>query len=114
MANLTFLEKNRFEKLFGMGSGYVLNFTDRTFHECVADSTGLDISDQKYARASGSKANRLRAFWSKEQNHLVGKLLHDLLDYCWAESEIVRSDPAVSNNYAEGGRIAGRFVRDEW
>ena len=82
MANLTFLEKNKLEKLFGMGSGYVLDFSNRTFQEFIADSTGRDIFDQKYEYASGSKANRLRAFWSKEPNHVVGKLLSDLLDYC--------------------------------
>jgi hypothetical protein len=35
MADLTFLEKQRFEKLFGMGSGYVLRFSDKTFREFV-------------------------------------------------------------------------------
>jgi len=65
-----------------MGSGYVLDFSNRTFQEFIADSTGRDIFDQKYEYASGSKANRLRAFWSKEPNHVVGKLLSDLLDYC--------------------------------
>ena len=68
--------------LFGMGGGYVLSFTDRTFGEFVLDSTGKDIFDAKYAYASGSKANRLRAFWKVEPNHVVGKLLADLLDYC--------------------------------
>ena len=82
MANLTFLEKNKIEKLFEMGDGYVLDFSNRTFQELVADSTGRDMYDQKYDYASGLKANRLRAFWNKEPNHIVSKLLNDLLDYC--------------------------------
>ncbi len=82
MANLTFIEKNKLEKLFEMGGGYVLNFSDRTFQEFVVDSVGRNILDLKYRYASGSKANRLRAFWRKEPNHVVGKLLCDLLDYC--------------------------------
>jgi len=61
MANLTFFEKNKLEKLFGMGGGYVLDFSNRTFQEFVADIAGRDIFDQKYEYASGSKANRLRA-----------------------------------------------------
>jgi len=44
-----------------MGAGYVLDFSNRTFAEFVADSTGRNIYDPKYDNAGGSKANRLRA-----------------------------------------------------
>jgi len=44
MSNLTFTEKRRFEQLLGMETGYVLDFTNRTFAEFVRDSTGRDIS----------------------------------------------------------------------
>ena len=81
MSDLTFVERNRLEKCFGMGSGYVLDFTDRTFGEAVADSVGIDISDRKYNYGTGSKANRLRCFWKIEPNHQVGKLLYDLARY---------------------------------
>jgi hypothetical protein len=81
MSDLTFVEKQKLEQLFGMASGYVLDFSDRTFGEFVSDSTGLNIFDSKYKYNSGSKANRLRAFWQKEDNRLVGKLMGDLLDY---------------------------------
>ncbi|GIW89872.1 MAG: hypothetical protein KatS3mg109_0304 [Pirellulaceae bacterium] len=82
MSDLTFIEKMKLEKLFQMGGGYVLDFSNRTLAEFVAESTGRDIYDAKYDYASGSKANRLRAFWTQEPNHLVGKLLDDLLKYC--------------------------------
>ena len=81
MSNLTFLEKSKFEKLLGMESGYVLDFSNRSFAEFVLDSTGRNIYDQRYDYASGSKANRLRAFWQKEENAVVGKLMNDMLDY---------------------------------
>lgn len=64
-----------------MKSGYVLDFSDRTFREFVLDVTGRDIFDEKYHYASGSKANRLRAFWQKEDNATVGKLVGELLTY---------------------------------
>lgn len=35
----------------------------------------------RYDYASGSKANRLRAFWQYEENTVAGKLMSDLLDY---------------------------------
>ncbi len=81
MSDLTFVEKQKFEQLLGMASGYVLNFSDRTFGEFVSDSSGRDIFDSKYNYRSGSKANRLRAFWQKEDNAVVGKLMRDMLDY---------------------------------
>ena len=82
VADLTFIEKSKLEKLFGMGSGYVLDFSNRTFTKFVADSVGKDIVDDKYAYGTGSKANRLRAFWSEEPNYVVGKLIADLIEYC--------------------------------
>jgi hypothetical protein len=80
MSDLTFVERRKFEQLLGMGTGYVLDFSNRTFREFVLDSTGRDIFDSRYDYASGSKANRLRAFWQKEDNALVGKLMNDLVN----------------------------------
>ncbi|MGD0568610.1 MAG: hypothetical protein ABSA78_09415 [Candidatus Sulfotelmatobacter sp.] len=81
MSDLTFMEKSKFEKLLGMETGYVLNFSNRSFAEFVRDATGHNIYDERYNYASGSKANRLRAFWQKEDNSVVGKLMGDMLDY---------------------------------
>jgi hypothetical protein len=81
MADLTFTEKMKLEKLLGMSGGYVLGFSNRTFEAFVADSTGRNIYESEYEIGGGSKANRLRAFWDREPNSIVGKLLSDLLDY---------------------------------
>jgi hypothetical protein len=102
MSDLTFVERTRLERLFGMGSGYVLDFSNRTFAEFVVDSTGRDIYSDKYNYDSGSKANRLGAFWAEEPNHLAGKLTSDLLDYYASGHPSDRSDP----EFEEGRRIA--------
>jgi hypothetical protein len=81
MSDLTFTESQKFERLLDMASGYVLDFTNRTFAEFILGSTGRDIYDSRYDNASGSKAHRLRMFWKKEDNRLVGKLMGDMLDY---------------------------------
>jgi hypothetical protein len=108
MANLSPLEKYKFEKLFGMETGYVLDFSNRTFQEFILDSVGIDIYDAKYNYWSGSKANRLRAFWKVEQDAVVGKLLLDLLEY-WG----LMSDQTPSSHerslYDECWRIASRL-----
>lgn len=82
MSDLTIAERMKLERLLQMNSGYVLSFSNHTLTEFVAESTGRDIYDAKYQYGSGSKANRLRAFWSEEPNHTVGKLVLDLLEYC--------------------------------
>lgn len=81
MSDLNSTEKRKLERLFGMDSGYVLKFSDRTFAEFVEEHTGREIYDARYNYASGSKANRLRAFWKSEPNHVVGKLISALIDY---------------------------------
>jgi hypothetical protein len=81
MSDLSSVEKRKFEQFLGMNTGYVLDFSNRSFAEFVLDNSGRDIFDTRYDYASGSKANRLRAFWHKEENAVVGKLMGAMLDY---------------------------------
>jgi hypothetical protein len=81
MASLKFQEKNLLEDFLEMGGGYVLNFSDRTFAEFFRDF-GVNIEDARYSeRHSGSKANRMRSFWNRAPNDLVGKVLEELVQY---------------------------------
>jgi hypothetical protein len=82
MSDLTFAEKMKLEKLFQMGSGYVLDFSNRTFQEFVFDSIGKDVYDANNTYGGGSKASLLRAFWKQEPNYRAGKLISDLLEHC--------------------------------
>lgn len=84
MSDLTPIEKRKLEHALGMGSGYVLDFSNRTFDEFFSDYFSVDIYDAKYDYQSGSKANRLRAFWNVEGNYLVGRMLMTIFDD-WAE-----------------------------
>jgi len=81
MAKLTTSEKQVLEKLFQMEGGYVLNFSNRTFQEFFRDDLGVDIYNKKFDYESGSKANRLRAFWLKEDDKVVGKSVVKLIEY---------------------------------
>lgn len=114
MTNLSFIEKNKFEKLFGMKTGYVMDFSDRTFQEFVGDSVGIDIYEEKYNHSSGSKANRLRGFWNEESNYNVGKLLENLLEY-WidqAKSGAFDFDNSDENNYKDCLSIVEKLKTD--
>src|SRR5690242_3008090 len=102
MSSMTAIEKRRFEKLLGMDSGYVLDFSNRTFSAFIIDATGKEIFDSAYNSGSGSKANRLRAFWSREPDHVVAQLLGALLDY-------VKGSGSESPQIADCGRIVERL-----
>ena len=95
MANLTSIEKLKLEKFFGMGGGYVLDFSNRTIQEFVAENSNRDIYDSKYEYGSGSKANRIRAFWDKEPGPVVGKLIVGMLEY-WKAGKLMRYEEITS------------------
>ncbi len=81
MANLTTNGKQVLEKLFQMGGGYVLNFSDRTMGEFFNDDVKINIYDEKYNYASGSKANHIRGFWQVADDFLVSKSIVKLIEY---------------------------------
>jgi len=80
-----------------MGSGYVLDFSNRSFEEFVQDSTRKSIYASEYETGGGSKANRLRAFWGIEKNYLVGKLMGDLLAYASERQISADEQPLLEN-----------------
>ena len=81
MSSLKPLDKRCLEDLFGMSTGYVLDFSNRTFSNFFREYANIDIDAQKYAINGSSKANRFRAFIDLEQDALVGKILAELLEY---------------------------------
>jgi len=108
MSDLTNMEKRKFERLLEMGSGYVLNFSNRTIEEFILDSTGRAIYDSRYDYGSGSKANRLRAFWNVEPNPVVGKLMGDILDYGIEENTFAKDNPLLT----DCRKVAARLMQD--
>ncbi len=50
------------DNVFGMGDGYVLNFSNRTFSEFFAEELGVDIDQLRWSVDGGSKAKRLRTY----------------------------------------------------
>jgi len=47
MSSPSHTEEVKLEKLFGMSSAYVCNFSDKTSHVFIADVFGLDIHDER-------------------------------------------------------------------
>ncbi len=92
MNSLSFLDKQRLEDLFGMSSGYVLNFKDRPFGDrpfgyFFIDIVNVDIHSEKYQSSGTSKANKLREFWKLESDYMVGKVIIALVEYAETYAE---------------------------
>lgn len=76
------LDRDVIESVLLMGSGYVLDFSDRTFSEFFLDFD-VPIDDAQFHLDGSSKARRLRAFlrtYSVSQPKLVGTVLGALLE----------------------------------
>jgi hypothetical protein len=80
VSSLKAIEKRVFEDLFGMASGYVLDFSNNTFAEFFRETANIDIYAPKYDFNGESKAKRLRAFWETEPDGLVSNILSGLLE----------------------------------
>lgn len=114
MSDLTSLEKLRLEVFLGMKTGYVLNFSNQSFADFVLEHTHKEIYSAQSLYGEGSKANRLRSFWTKEPNFLVGRLILAMLEKWKGENEIygyyVSSDEWDS--YHACVKIAERLKQD--
>lgn len=91
MSSLTHSEKRYFEKLFGMSSGSVLDFSNATFGEFFRRHN-IDIHGPKYQTYGTSKTKKLSAFWESEPDRLVGTVLSEMLDSYETECELAGSD----------------------
>jgi len=112
MANFNTNDKQVLEKLFQMGGGYVLNFTDRTMGEFFNDDVGINIYDEKYNYASGSKANRIRGFWQVASDSLVGKSIAKLIEYIENQISIenIQQNDFSQNLIDKGKKIGNRLL----
>ncbi len=81
MSSLNMREKRVLEEFLQMESGYVLNFSDRTFGDFVHEVVDIEIHSGTYTIHGTSKAKKLRAFWEIESDYLVGRLLKALVEY---------------------------------
>lgn len=87
MSSLTDIEKRYLEKLLGMQSGYVLDYSDATFGEFF-NRHKINIHGSKYQIYGTSKAKKMRAFWEREPDDLVGKILSEMIDAYEADCEL--------------------------
>ncbi len=80
MAKLSFDESDVLERVLSLKSGYVLDFTNRTFSDFVLDAVGIDPYSGEYEKFGTSKAKILRCIIESESDATVSKLIVALLN----------------------------------
>lgn len=100
MANVRQIDFILLDDLFEMHSGYVLDFSNKTFAAFFAEELNIDIDHPAYQDRGTSKANRLRCFLQKSDTASVVRTLRALWEYREATRMARRLEEAVPN--AEG------------
>lgn len=111
MSSLNSTDKLKFEKLFDMKSGYVLDFSNDSFLRFFINSIGVNIYDKNYEVYGDSKAKRLRFFWDNAPDNLTGTLLVDMLNY-YQTITLLGNDKNITFNerlYKECLKIANKL-----
>jgi hypothetical protein len=114
MADLTYIERANIEKFLGMGSGFVMDFSDRTFKDFIGEAVRIDIDDSKYFEIGGSKAKRLRQFIKIESNYTFGVLLSAFCEYWYSKIQVGEKiyNSGDESSFKECLRIAERLKQD--
>lgn len=107
MSSLTDIEKRYLERVLGMQSGYVLDYSDATFGEFFSRHK-VNIHGSKYQTYGTSKGKKMRAFWDQEPDELVGNVLSEMLDSYEADCDL--NNREVDTSVLEKSRsIASRL-----
>ncbi|WP_324755155.1 abortive infection family protein [Roseovarius sp. Pro17] len=98
------LERDAIEKALEMESGYVLDFSDRTFDDFFFETVNIDASAQShlFSGRGTSKAKRLRSFIENAQPYLVVKVLRELWEHREARVAGYTSDVPDINEKTQG------------
>ena len=91
MSSLTHIDKRYLEAALQMGSGYVLNYSDKTFGEFFGRHR-VNIHGAKYQTHGTSKAKKMRSFWEQESDSVVGRVLSDMLNEYAVDCELSGRD----------------------
>lgn len=81
MPKIKTLDMKFLDEVFGMESGYVLDFSDRTMGSFFRDELNIDIDDDRYAANGTSKAKRLRCLLQLVDAQTAVRVLEALWGY---------------------------------
>lgn len=85
------------DDIFEMGSGYVLDFSDKTMALFFAEDLNIDIENDAYRKYGTSKAKRLRCFLQTVDPATAVRVLNALWEYREALRHRKGTDETVHN-----------------
>lgn len=94
-----------------MEGGYVLDYSDATYGEFFRGH-GVNIHGPDYRKYGTSKAKKMRAFWEREPDALVGRVLTAMLDSYEVTCELDDREPDVKI-LARSREIVARLSGEE-
>lgn len=107
MSSLKFFEKQQFEKIFEMSSGYLLDFSNSSLQVFMNDFK-IDLESHRYDKYGTSKAKRFRAFWEVEDDVTVSKVLQAMLNLAMSIRKLEAKDIKLAQQYIN--RLNGEKV----
>lgn len=117
MSNMKASDMRVIDRVLGMESGYVLNFSDRTIAEFFLDELNIDFTDSRFAENGTSKAKRLRTFLQTVDKGTAARTLRELLKYRASMYQLSRQKDDLPN--ADGmlleviARLEGKTAGDD-
>ena len=100
MANFKSTEMRFLDSIFGMGDGYVLDFSNRTMDDFFLEELEIDISHEMFSTDGTSKARRVRCLLQSADHSTVARVLEALWKYRQSMREETKAEETVVN--AEG------------
>lgn len=97
------------DDLFEMSSGYVLDFSDRTFAEFFEQELGIRIDDTRYRAEGTSKAKRLRYLLKTSDAATRVRVLTALWEYRAFSQRRRRAEESIPDAQAEFARLVERL-----
>jgi hypothetical protein len=97
------------DDLFGMNSGYVLDFSDRTFAAFFVEELGINIDESRYSAEGTSKAKRLRYFLKSSPPDLRARTLNALWEYRETQRRRTRSEETFPDAAKEFAALIERI-----
>src|SRR5476649_608399 len=85
------------DDLFGMGGGYVLDFSNKTFAEFFNEELGINIDDSRYDAEGTSKGKRLRYFLKSSDPQVRIRTLLALWEYRETNRRRNRIEESIAN-----------------
>jgi len=109
MSDIRALDIDLLDALFGMGDGYVLDFSNLTFSAFFRQELRINIDDPRHAQGGTSKAKRLRYFLQTADNATAVRVLIALWKYRETKRKRARQSETVPDADSEFWELVVRL-----